>query len=913
MEYSRYIIGIDLGTTNSCVAYVDTDTEKNPSLAIQSFRVPQLVSDGLIDARPTLPSCCYLHNDAELKGKAPQLPWLDAVREYAVGAYALDEGGRTPTCLVESAKSWLCHAAADRNEKILPFDSEGGGGILSPVEATARYLQHIKEAWNHSFGSDPEGDFDAQDIVLTVPASFDEVARGLTVEAAKAAGYRKMTLLEEPQAAFYSWIQRNEKGWEKHLTEGATVLVCDVGGGTTDFSLIEVKRGKEGVLGFQRMAVGNHLLLGGDNMDAAVAHMLEERLPDGGASLDSVSWQRLGHEARKAKEAILGNGAEGYTALVTGSGSSVVRGSASASVSKEELHAALVDGFFGQYAMDEALAHRKTSGIRTMGLPYEDEPSITKHMAAFLERAGLPQPDAVLFNGGSMKPRAFQDAVITSLQSWFPEKNVETLEAESLDLAVSRGAAYYGKVRRGLGVRIGSGLARTLYLGVGGESPQALVLMTRGAEEGAVFRSERTFRLAANRPVAFQLYGSQTRLDDSAGDLVAVESESMHPLPPIHTVLKYGKKKSDHTAISVTIEVVYTEIGTVEVWLQSADSPHRWRLEFQMRSVGGQENTLSLSGSGRRDETVAEGELDPAKKVIQGAFVDGTLKPDRIMEALEGAVGQPRADWAPAVCRELVDTVLSVADARTRSADYEARWWNLLGYLLRPGFGSPLDDYRMREVWKVLLGDKGNAKQQVAVQQCVAFRRMAGGFNKGQQVQLMSRIMPQLAKRAKVLLDAKNGSERYLQAEQVRAVAALELIDLEAKVYLGDAIIKRVKAEESDKATLWALARLGARQLVYGSLANVVPARVAGRWAEALAGVDDRSSELDFALGMVARKSDHRELNLSSDVVERASSVLAGSDNADRLQALLNDHAAMTKEEQAHVLGDALPAGLTLE
>ena len=496
----RYIIGIDLGTTNSCAAYVDTH---NPQQPIQPFRIPQLKDAGYIEAQATLPSFCYLAAPHEWPARSLDLPWK-ANKDYFVGTFALVQGSKVPTRLVQSAKSWLCHTAANRRDKILPFEAADDGQRLSPVEASARYLAHIKEAWNYTMAAgDPEAEFQEQEIILTVPASFDEVARTLTLEAARLAGLQRMTLLEEPQAAFYCWISHHEKTWQETLKAGDNILVCDVGGGTTDFSLIEVVAKGDG-LAFQRMAVGDHLLLGGDNMDAALAHAFEAKLP---SECSSQQWAQLRHLAREAKEMLLSSKAPSTHRLqLQGSGSNVIKGSASLEVSRAEVQELLENGFFGHYSWEDALKLRKGSALRTMGLPYEEEPSIVKHLAHFLHQAGSKKPDYVLFNGGAMKPQAFRQALMNALKTWFPDKVPQELESYSLDLAVSRGAAYYGKARRGAGICIGGGAARGYYLAIDvqGQS-KALTLLPRGSEEGSTYEPEQTFWVIPNTPVIFPL------------------------------------------------------------------------------------------------------------------------------------------------------------------------------------------------------------------------------------------------------------------------------------------------------------------------------------------------------------------------------------------------------------------------
>ena len=461
----RYIIGIDLGTTNCALAFVDLE---QPSLPLQLFAVPQLTSSGKVDALPTLPSFCYLVSQGEWPPSALKLPWKEETATF-VGQFAKIQGSRVPTRLVQSAKSWLCHVAANRRDKILPIETGDLSQRLSPVEASAKYLIHLRDAWNAAMAKgNPSLELEEQEVILTVPASFDEVARTLTVEAARQAGFLHVTLVEEPQAAFYSWISQHEHEWKNRFKVGDNVLVCDVGGGTTDFSLIEIQE-LGGELSFQRMAVGDHLLLGGDNIDAALAHYLEQKMKkEGVPPLESSQWLQLQAEARTAKEFLLSPEAkqdEVYPVVLQGTGSAVVKGSVAVEVTREEIESLLLNGFFGLYPLQEALKLRRSRGFRTMGLPYEDEPSITKHLAHFLEQARYLELgkgiDYILFNGGTLKPEIFKQALEQALMSWFPQTALQRLSSASLDLAVARGAAYYGKARRGFGIAIGGGLPRT--------------------------------------------------------------------------------------------------------------------------------------------------------------------------------------------------------------------------------------------------------------------------------------------------------------------------------------------------------------------------------------------------------------------------------------------------------------------
>lgn len=928
----RYIIGIDLGTTNSCVSYVDLE---DPRAAIQSFKIPQLVVEGSIEYLQTLPSACYLAAPHEFPKRSLDLPWHHHP-DFFVGKLALLQGAKVPTRLVQSAKSWLCHNAANRRDKILPLEADNDELRISPVEATARYLKHIREAWNYSMArGNVDKEFEGQEIILTVPASFDEVARSLTAEAARLAGFDKINLLEEPQAAFYSWIAQHENDWQEHIPAGSTVLVCDVGGGTTDFSLIEVVA-KEGSLAFQRMAVGDHLLLGGDNMDASIAHHLETVLEERQQVLSTIQRLRLRHEARSAKEVLLqesksASEQEPYRVLLQGSGSSVVQGAMSVTLQAEDLRNSLIKGFFGHYSWTEALQLKKTAGFRSMGLPYADEPSITKQLAFFLSsNAGddhqPKKPDFVLFNGGAMKPSLFQEAILKNLKEWFPEKCVSILPSYNLDLAVARGAAYYGKVRRGMGVRIGGGMARGYYLLLDMKDQQgivvkkALTLLPRGSEEGAAFEPETTFQLKPNTPVVFQLATSHVRLHDVAGDLIDVDPKDMQMLPPIQTVLRFGKKQQSYAAddtIPVHIHIELTPIGTLKLGIKALQTEHFWALEFQLKSASGQENTLNSPSFGVADETFSMGHFKEGEEIIRSVFsqLPSAIKPGRIMEKIEEALKMPRRDWPLSLMRGLADVLLKMAPQRKLSEEAYARWWNLIGFLMRPGFGYPLDDFRIKELWKIILSNfKSALSREVSIQMWICYRRIAGGLNKGQQLQIAGELMNVLLPKKAAKIELKSKSDMYPFSEMIRAVASLELIDASIKVRLGKALIDRMTTGVGEAADFWALGRLGARHLFYGSLFNVLSRDICEEWIRNLLGSKLPPDErLAFLYGQLALKTEHREVNISKELVERIIDQFSGSSSLERLQELLFKENRLTQQERDQVFGDHLPAGLTID
>lgn len=913
----RYIIGIDLGTTNSCLSYVDT---QNPKLSIQQFLIPQHITPDTVEFKPMLPSFCYLPTEHE---GAFKLPWKKQLSPYIVGLFAQSHGAKIPTRLVQSAKSWLCHSSTDRREKILPFESADRSIRISPIEATARYLMHLREAWNHVMSKgNPDYELEQQEVILTVPASFDEVARALTAEAAKLAGFKNMTFLEEPQAAFYCWIAQHEGTWQQTLKAGDCILVCDVGGGTTDFSLIDVKEGG-GKITFQRMAVGDHLLLGGDNIDVAIADFLEKKLHSGNnQELNSLQWLQLIAQARLAKESLLKTdftAPSSFKVYLQGTGASVIQGSLTTEISKDELQKLLLEGFFGNYSWEDAIKLKRSGGFRTMGLPYEEEPSITKHLAHFLHQAREIEPkspDFVLFNGGTMKPELFQHAIVESLKNWFPGKSPKILPSSSLDLAVGYGAAYYGKVRQNLGgIKIGGGSPRSYYLGL---NSKALTLLPRGTEEGASYEPQETFYVLPNTPVAFHLYTSHVRLHDVQGELIEIDTEKMHLLPPIHTLLRYGKKQQHEAQkekIPVHLKVSLTAIGTLELWLESQNSEHRWALEFQVRTASGQDNSLATVDKQRQDQTFEAQDLQQAQSIIEDCFKKQSFKPNTVISKLEETLQQNKLEWPPSVLRNLWEPLLQVASLRKQAPDFEVRWWNLVGFILRPGYGYPLDDVRVKDLWKIILGDlKATKSSEQQIQQWICFRRIAGGLNKGQQMQLAHDLLQEMTNKRTGKVELRNKNEEYQYAEKVRAFAALELIDQNLKSKVGNILVERIASGKALPAEYWALGRIGARHLIHGSAVHAVSKETCQKWVSSL--MQAKALDLNqsyFMMAQLARKTDNREINLPQTTIDQILAKFDSHPEKERLKSLLENEMPLTQNEQSYLFGEQLPIGISLE
>jgi hypothetical protein len=565
-----------------------------------------------------------------------------------------------------------------------------------------------------------------------------------------------------------------------------------------------------------------------------------------------------------------------FSVCIQGTGSQVVSGSLSIEIERKELENLLINGFFPSCSFADALQMKRSSGLRSMGLPYETEPSIIKHLAAFLQHAlsGEPcRPNYLLFNGGSMKPSLFREAVLQNLQNWFDGTVIKELPSSSMDLSVSKGAAYFAKAKRGYGIRIGGGIPRSYYLAIdvcdaGGQvTQQALTVIPRGTQEGTQLESERLFMLKPNAPVVFHLLSSHTRLNDQAGDILDIQPEEMAALPPIRTVLRFGKQTQSREMVPVKLQVSLSEIGTLELWLQSQTTSHRWRLEFQLRSSSGEDDSLLALEGARSDVTYGDEELLPARELIETFFSSSSIPPGKLMSKLEGLIGQPRAEWPPTVLRFLFETILSQASRREISSEHESRWWNLAGFSLRPGFGYPLDDFRVKELWKVILGDLKQEKSlESQLQSWICYRRISGGLNKGQQTQLIGNHL-------NALLTAQKNAKKKLDvneyAEKLRMIASMELVDLSVKIRLGDALVRRICEDKPLPCDYWALGRVGARHLLRGGIVNVVPAEQCATWIEKLLAAPSFSpnDESLFLMEQLARKTSFREVNLPESLI----------------------------------------------
>jgi molecular chaperone DnaK (HSP70) len=939
----HYIIGIDLGTTNSAVAYVRVDREGAASddRKVRFLKIPQLVAGGEIGRLPVLPSFLYLPGPYDLPPESTALPW-DPDRKEVVGEFAREQGALVPGRLVSSAKSWLAHGGVDRTSPILPWGEAAVDHKVSPVEASARYLRHIRESWNDGMARGREEDcLENQLVVVTVPASFDEVARELTVAAARQAGFGRFVLLEEPLAAFYAWISRHEADWQQIMREGQIIVVCDVGGGTTDFTAVAVRRGEKG-LRFDRLAVGDHLILGGDNMDHALGRLVETRLTGQPGKLDTRRWHQLTYQCRKAKETLLSDDRgqqQSVDITIMGHGGKLIGGTLKATLTGDEVRKVVVDGFFPVVDLKEEPREERRRGLTELGLPYAQEPAVTRHLAAFWHRfcpilqkeTGREDmyPDFLLFNGGALGPARIRSRLKEVVRGWFrdvagPEWHPQELENPRPELAVAVGAAYYGLVRAGEGIRVGAGSPRAYYVEVGEPDRagaetirKAVCLVPRGSEEGFETRlQDPHFQVLANQPVSFQLLSSSTRLGDRLGDVVELGPEEISIVPPIRTVLRFGRK-AGAISIPAQLAVRLTEVGTLELWCESRQTPHRWQLQFDVR-----QEVEPSSSSERTGETLEQEDIDKGLEKVRAAFggrTSGTrIAPESLTRELEEVLGIKKEKWSTPLARKLADALFQSQQDRKRSLQHEERWFNLLGYCLRPGFGDPVDEWRMNEAWKVYLkGLNWPNKVSCRLELWIFLRRIAGGLTAGRQLQIYQEVGTSLkapgTKKSSGRIALPSRLNRQEETEIWMALANCERIPVNDKVVLGRILLQKMR-KGARPQEYWALSRFGARIPLYGPLNRVVPGEEASRWIQGLFSLDPPAKEaVGLALVQLARVTGDRGRDVPEGDRQQVAAFIEKLDRSARLQELLmNPEGAATQEDREWMFGEALPAGLVL-
>jgi molecular chaperone DnaK (HSP70) len=918
---ARYLVGIDLGTTHTVVAYAALS--KGASARIEIFPIEQLVAPGEVAARPLLPSVRYHPAPGELTETDTRLPWPqdEGAGRPILGELARALGAKTRGRLIASAKSWLSHGAVDRTAPILPWGAPEEVAKVSPVEASASYLSHVRSAWNHHF---PDFPLERQEIVVTVPASFDEAARSLTLEAARLAGLTDLCLVEEPQAACYDWLWQHRKSLAESLAGVRLLLVVDVGGGTTDLTLIKVEAGEDEPQ-LTRIGVGNHLMLGGDNIDLTLAHLAEQRLVRGEQRLSTAELSQLVEQCRAAKERLLCPEApESAPVTLLGAGSRLIGGARSTELRGQEVRELVLDGFFPLVNPGE-LPDRKRSGVVEFGLPYAPDPAISKHIAAFLtqhrpaalealDSERVPLPDTLLLNGGVFNSPLIAERLVELLASWRGQEP-KHLRNDRPDRAVACGAVAYGLARHGLALRrIGGGSARSYFLLIDtdrAETRHGVCLLPRGSEEGhEVFLTERTFALRLGQPVRFHLVSSIEDTPWQPGDLVEVDDDHFAQLPPLAVAFDRESSRT-HREVAVQLVTALTEIGTLRIQCVEVENPvQRWDVEFHLRQR--RPSPSFVSGSGLHPRCAAactKIQLLYGKKAksVDPKGIKG------LRSELEKLLGK-REDWDTPLLRELFAALLEGLPHRRRSAEHERVWMSLTGFCLRPGFGYPLDEQRVEQIWGIW--DQSiqfvNEAQNWA-EWWTLWRRIAAGLSTEAQDTLFTAVAdfinPEAVKRGNLAALSRKRSYE----DMVRLAAVLERVSTGAKIDLGGWLLQRLRKPGEPVESWWALGRVGARVPFHGSAHGVVPRETAEEWLTTLLEHDWKKTPFaGFAAALIARMSGDRERDIENLLRQQIIARLRGSKAPDSWTEMVAEVKELNAADEKRVFGEALPPGLKL-
>ena len=932
MAQPKFSIGIDLGTSNSVLAFSPLSGEGGSEV----LAIPQWDTSSTVTESTTVPSFLYLPDEAiaaQIRGHGP------GSGAWVVGRLAQRKASDTPGRVAQSAKSWLCHHAADRSAPFLPWGSDALAqqDKISPVDASALILAHLRAAWNARFaGQGSDFAFDAQDITITVPASFDAAAQRLTLAAAQQAGFPDhVCLLEEPQAAFYWWLEHQagrSDPWSalpNPQTAARHVLVIDVGGGTSDFSLFELSRhGGSRDPGIKRVAVSDHILLGGDNIDLAIAHMLEPRLATGEGGLSVGQWDHLVARCRSLKERVLGCDAapdEVFTVSIPGRGSSLFAGSLSARVTRAELEALLLDGFFPDCRSTDR-PRRAPGAIKEWGLPYAFDGAITRHLAAFLR--GRPSVDFVLFNGGSLHPPRLRGKLREQIGKWQEGRLPEVLENAELDLAVAHGAAYSGRLRQLQAGRIEAGAARAIFLeahrkapkGGGEAARRSLVcILPHGAapEQTSEF-ADLDLHLRINKLVRFQIYTSTRHDERKAGDVLELVPEEFHALPPLETVTTVAQPARGKLAstIPVALNARVNELGLLQVSCRSLapNIPQSWPLEFNLRP---HERDLAAPAQEPTSQTQAEPTVAPvtlagARRRICAAFTQSSGKGEkltapRLFQGLEQILGRSKGDWNAILLRDLWTSLEASQTGRALSVEHEETWLILAGFLLRPGFGVAMDEGRIDGLWRIRGDGLRFPGKRTKLQEYILWRRVAGGLSRERQETLL------VAEKDKI------GQPKSVSPELIRMAGSFERIGHELKAELiGRFIETVVELASQQKHCAPYLAALGLllnRTPFYAGPESVVPPTLVERAYEAFRPFDWNDPEFVEAQVLflrAARAVNDRRLDLSKSLRNQIADKLEKCKIAPVKAGRLRNVVPVERAERLSLYGEAVPPGLIL-
>lgn len=932
MSTPRYLVGIDLGTTNSVVAYCENSKELKSS-PVEIFEIDQLAGPGEVVRRPQLPSFRYHPAHGQISPGDRQLPWENQLvagdfAEAIIGEWARNLGAQVEGRQVSSAKSWLSHQAVDRTEAILPWSGAEDSEKVSPLVASASYLNHMRQSWNFHHPGFP---LEQQEVVVTVPASFDESARKLTIEAAALAGLDNILLLEEPQAVFYDWYARFSDQADEKLEDVPLILVCDVGGGTTDLSLISAQHGEQG-LKLDRIGVGEHLMLGGDNIDLALAHLTEQRI-NSQNKLSAARLSKLIQQTRQAKESLLvADAPDNARITLLGSGSKLLGGTKSVALSKQEVQQLAVDGFFPFTEPDE-LPSQRSRAVIEFGLPYVSDPAVSRHVAQFLaqhqEIAAQANPTSdshipvgLLLNGGVFNSPLIKARMQQILERW-KGNPVTLLDNPHPDLSVALGAVSYAKARRGAQLKIGGGVARSYFLQLAEKGKdRAICLLAKGTEESQEIRlTSRRFALTLDEPVRFNLLTTtHDHIHPSTpiqnGLLTEVNTEQFHPLPPYVTSLQSGQPSAVLAAnqkqrIEVFLASQLTTVGTLQLECVSVeDSSQRWRVEFEVRKHKSSDKEESPSKSNPN--------LEQALELITQLYSGNKANKDnsaikRFNKDLERLLGQ-RDNWDFATLRTIYDTLAKGKKRRRRSDLHEKHWLRLAGFTLRPGFGDAVDEWRVKQLWEIYNQSIQFQDHQSWSDWWTCWRRVSGGLDQEQQEQILAAIAKYLHPGAHRGNKANKEAHENGYDAMVRLSASLEHLEVEDKTLLANWFISRAQNMNDFRQThWWAVGRLASRQLFYGSAHKVIGRAQVEQWLEKLLQLDWKQDQmLVFAVVMMSRKTGDRSLDISEPLRERILEQLAGLKIPVGWLELVKEVTELDQGETKRLFGDSLPSGLVL-
>lgn len=939
MKHSRYIVGIDLGTTTCSLAYLDTlDLEQG----IRVLPIPQWDAESAVIKSDILPSFAYMLPKSSYKKQQFNLNFhgKEQAESLVIGSLAQKQASVTPGRVIHAAKSWLCHGGVDRERAILPWHSDEiiGDQRLSPVEVSAAFLRHLRLVWQEAIaGSTSDYFLESQQVIITVPASFDEVASELTLKAAALAGFdpSRVKLIEEPQAAFYYWqyVAGNTKDEKSRfslsaehlnhvlpdwsLEEEKIVLVCDVGGGTTDFSLFSAhKTSDQEAIRIKRITVSDHILLGGDNFDLKLAKELEKRLVDnGGSKLSSRQWAKLVFEARALKEKALFMDSvdEELFVSIAKEGASLFASTQTIAIKKSEIIDLLQEGFFPDCEKNEHAALAK-AGLREWNLPYAYDTGVTRHLAGFLKSRPV---DAVLYTGGTLKPSFFQQRLTAQMTQWqgFAPK---VLANDAMDLAVSQGAAIYGAALRYSTGYIEGGYPRSLYMEVdvleqakGRRNTVKVCILPKGyTGEESLDLSSLDLKLLTGKPVSFKLFYSNEE-QSKLGDVIT-SAGSLQALAPMQTKLEIpGKgKKNKEQLLAVDLEMSLTETGLLAIYCVAKELDQRWHLKFNVQDKIFNEQSLKQDEA---KEIGAKPKLSLETAVLEHIDeIYGKRKqrpqiepnPNRLLRDLEKLLGEKQS-WELNILRSLWEPLKDGETRRGRSEHHETVWLNLVGYCLRPGYGEELDSFRISDLWSVY--EKGMvypSSNKVKIQWWILWRRVAGGLNKNQQEKIFDKIFPSLKR-------------QEASPDVIMLLGSLERVDANKKIRLGQLLVDSLNERKTSYAEqkIWALARIASRQPLYGGSQVILRPSIVRAWIEALKHLDCSKKpyrNLAHFYSQSARIVDDREFDLDEGIRLELAELLSKLPGTEEQIKMLKQFVAVDQASRDILFGEHLPLGLVL-